>query len=250
MQRSLLLAGGLIALTAVSGCSSSSTQNRSFAPSPATTPSEYPSAVTPTAATTSAATPTPTSMVTSRPTPARETPAPLRSAVTAPGAAGLPMCTNGQLQAVLASVSAGSAGDQAAFVELRNNGTAACRLQGQPTVQMLAESGTPLRTVETLATLYREAPVALPVGTPPLQPGALVEGHAYLAVIFNPVHDTAGAMCSPPDVTSPAGLSVALPAGSVTVDATAADGSGKRVQACRGQLRVSVFASRGTAATQ
>lgn len=250
MRRPLLVVLGLAVATAASGCSSG-TAGRSTAATATASATDTPSASPSASATPTPSAAAPATHVPSPPSgPARETPPPLPSPVTASGAAGLPLCTVGQLAAVLASVSAGSAGDQAGFVELRNSSASPCRLQGRPAVQMLSGSGAPLRTVPLDATLYREAPVAMPAGTPPLRPGALVEGHAYLAVVFNPVHDTGGAMCSPPEVTTPAKLSVAVPGGNLTVDATAADGSGKQVQACHGQLRVSVFASRGTAATQ
>jgi hypothetical protein len=150
------------------------------------------------------------------------------------------------------SVSAGSGGDQAAFVELRNTTGAACQLHGEPVVQMLSTGGTPLPTAQHPVALYRPAPVALPAGTAAIRPGALTDGHAYLAVVFNAARDRQGGLCNPPDVTIPAALTIALPSGGGTmrVDATAADGSGKKVQSCRGQLGVSVFASKGTAATQ
>jgi hypothetical protein len=247
-------------VAALAGCASGRSAAHLAAPSassspsatstPSETPSPAPSDSVPTTSPTATASPPGAA---ARPSgPVHETPAPLPSAVTAPGAGTLPMCQAGSLSALLTTVSAGSGGDQAAFVEFRNEAATACRLEGQPTVRMLAPSGASLPTTLHAVALYRTAPVALQAHSVPIRPGTLNEGHAYLAVVFNAARDQQAHLCNPPEVTTPSSLAITLPggAGTLTVSATAGDGSGKHVQACHGELGVSVYASRGTAATQ
>jgi hypothetical protein len=205
-------------------------------PPPTSSPSARPSRPAVDPRTSAPATPAPTvSAVAATPSP---TPTATARAVASRPAV-VPACRAGQLSAGMPHISAGTGGQQAAFVELRNTGPASCALGGYARVSLLSASGSSLPTRVSDDPLYPRRVVLLPADTGPVIPGRPSQGHGYIMVIFNEYNSAAG-LCSAAQIEHPASLAVTLP-GSDTVlrvPARATDGSGKAVASCRGDLQV------------
>lgn len=159
----------------------------------------------------------------------------------------VPACALSRLQVALPAITAGTGGDQAAFLEFRNTGPGPCTLIGYPGVVALDSAGRPLGGQVVRRPSYPDREVLLPAGSAPIAAGQPNPAHGYATVVFNTFRSSTG-LCAQDQIEQPAWLGVSLPGepGQVRVSATAADGSGKRVQACRGDLAVTPF---GTLAT-
>lgn len=180
---------------------------------------------------------------TASPTP----PATASSPTPAPTAttAAVPACQLSSLQAELTSVTADSGGEETAFVELRNPGTAACTLQGYPTLSLLSAAGAKLPSTTAESDAYRLATVTLTPGTPTITPGHPVAGHGYLAILYNGEIGPRG-QCTSAQLERPASVLITqYPQSSgVTVSAKAPagpQGPARSITSCGGALAVSAF---------
>jgi hypothetical protein len=151
----------------------------------------------------------------------------------------VPPCAAGQLAAGMPHISAGTGGQQAAFVELRNSGTWSCALTGYPGLALLGPGGRPMHAHVADEALFPVRYVLLPAGTGAIIPGRPSQGHAYVMVLFN-TYDSPSGLCSAGQIERPVALALTLP-GSHTVlrvPSHASDGSGKGVASCHGQIGV------------
>lgn len=169
------------------------------------------------------------------------------SASTAPLAppAAVTACRLDSLEAELTSVTADTGGEETAFVELRNPGTAACTLEGYPTLELLSATGATLPATTAESDAYRLATVTLTPGSAPITPGHPAAGHGYLAILYNGEIGPHG-QCTSAQLERPSSVLITqYPQRSgVTVSATAPagpQGPARSITSCGGALAVSAF---------
>lgn len=154
-----------------------------------------------------------------------------------------PACAPADLQAAINALSAGTGGQELAFVELRDTSARPCSVAGYPGVDLLGPAGQVLPTSVQAVAFYPETVVTLRPDTPAIEAGRPLPGQGVVGVFFNADLSPSG-LCLAPQVENATWLVLRLPRGGAFVlpARAPAEFGGREIASCRGALQVSAVA--------